>query len=53
MQIQAQASWQLFFDHSELPVIVCSISTAAIHQVNAPCLDLLGYDEALLNGKSK
>jgi len=44
MQIQAQTSWQLFFDHSELPIMVCSTSSAAIHHVNDSCLDLLGYD---------
>ena len=48
MHIQAQASWQLFFDHSDLPVMVCRISDAAIHQVNKQCLELLKYDVTFL-----
>lgn len=48
MEIQAQTSWQLFFDHSDIPVLVCSISSAAIFHANEHCLNLLGFEHDFL-----
>ena len=48
MQLKTQSSWQIFFDHSDVPVMVCQCSTASIYESNEQCLELFGYDTSFL-----
>ena len=48
MQAKIFSSWDLFLDHSEVPIIVCKMTDTAIYRSNQPFRDFLEYDVSFL-----